>query len=83
MTKANRWGYDINKAVQANGEKIKVPESVGLVPAVAYLVCTILLQPIFTHVLGQYNAALLSICFTIFLGFLGLAASLRVLTRCR
>eukprot|EP01120_Amphizonella_sp_Union-15-10_P008801 TRINITY_DN3234_c0_g1_i1.p1 TRINITY_DN3234_c0_g1~~TRINITY_DN3234_c0_g1_i1.p1 ORF type:complete len:375 (-),score=26.70 TRINITY_DN3234_c0_g1_i1:4-1128(-) len=60
-------GKDINKKKQEY-----VPESLGIVSGATYLICVILCEPLIPFVvtmLGQYNAALTSICFMLFLGF--------------
>jgi len=62
--KAGLSGRDINK-----GGSDQVPESLGIVPALVYIVCVVLFQPFFTPILGEYNAALTSICLMILLGF--------------
>lgn len=45
------------------------PESLGIVPATVWLMVVILFQPIFHDMLGQYNAALISVCWMVLLGF--------------
>ncbi|KAJ6852986.1 UDP-N-acetylglucosamine--dolichyl-phosphate N-acetylglucosaminephosphotransferase-like [Iris pallida] len=68
----NLFGYDINKKGTPLG-LIKVPESLGIVIGIVYLVIAILFQHFnFTadsNWLVEYNAALASICFMILLGF--------------
>lgn len=75
MFRNDMWGYDINK----NGKElnIRVPESLGIVCGVSFLLCAIMLQPLFHHTLGSYNAALLSICFILLLGFIDDVLELR------
>lgn len=72
VLRRNMFGYDINKKGSPQGS-IKVPESLGLVTGVVYLVIAILFQHFnFTSDsiwLVEYNAALGSICFMLFLGF--------------
>ena len=54
-------------------EDIKVPEALGIVCGIVYLVCTICSQLAFAkdnEQLVVYNSALFSICFMIFLGFM-------------
>lgn len=72
VLKRNMFGYDINKKGSPRGS-IKVPESLGLVTGIVYLVVAILFQHFnFTSDsiwLVEYNAALASICFMLFLGF--------------
>ncbi|KAI3968183.1 hypothetical protein MKX01_018486 [Papaver californicum] len=67
------FGYDINKKGTPQG-LIKVPESLGIVTGVVFLVVAILFQYFnFTadsNWLVEYNAALASICFMILLGFI-------------
>lgn len=71
--KAGLFGRDINKTP---GETTaKIPESLGIVPAVVFLIVVVLLQiPAFqvsSHKLDlvEYDAALFCICFMILLGF--------------
>ncbi|GMH32962.1 hypothetical protein BSKO_00796 [Bryopsis sp. KO-2023] len=81
--KAGLFGYDINKRGSEAGEK-KIPEALGLVVGVVYLVCIICFQQVHfygakgglvlseddtTDWLVDYNAALATICFMLFLGF--------------
>ncbi|KAK2977044.1 hypothetical protein RJ640_007502 [Escallonia rubra] len=72
VLKRNLFGYDINKKGTPQGS-IKVPESLGIVVGIVFLVLTILFQYFhFTadsNWLVEYNAALASICFMILLGF--------------
>ncbi|GLT95888.1 hypothetical protein SLE2022_135450 [Rubroshorea leprosula] len=66
------FGYDINKKGTPQGT-VKVPESLGIVVGVVFLVLAIVFQYFnFTADsiwLVEYNAALASICFMILLGF--------------
>ncbi|KAL0359581.1 UNVERIFIED_CONTAM: UDP-N-acetylglucosamine--dolichyl-phosphate N-acetylglucosaminephosphotransferase [Sesamum angustifolium] len=72
VLRRNLFGYDINKKGTPDGS-IKVPESLGIVVGIVFLVVTILFQYFnFTadsNWLVEYNAALASICFMILLGF--------------
>ncbi|KAK6945224.1 Glycosyl transferase, family 4 [Dillenia turbinata] len=72
VLRRNLFGYDINKKGTAQGS-IKVPESLGIVVGIVFLVLAILFQHFnFTadsNWLVEYNAALASICFMILLGF--------------
>ncbi|KAJ6813242.1 UDP-N-acetylglucosamine--dolichyl-phosphate N-acetylglucosaminephosphotransferase-like [Iris pallida] len=72
VLRRNLFGYDINKKGTPLG-LIKVPESLGIVIGIVYLVIAILFQHFnFTadsNWLVEYNAALASICFMILLGF--------------
>ncbi|GFQ07669.1 UDP-n-acetylglucosamine--dolichyl-phosphate n-acetylglucosaminephosphotransferase [Phtheirospermum japonicum] len=72
VSRRNLFGYDINKKGTPDGS-IKVPESLGIVVGIVFLVVTILFQYFnFTadsNWLVEYNAALASICFMILLGF--------------
>ncbi|KAL7138415.1 hypothetical protein ABFS83_10G162100 [Erythranthe nasuta] len=72
VSRRNLFGYDINKKGTPDGS-IKVPESLGIVVGIVFLVLTILFQYFnFTadsNWLVEYNAALASICFMILLGF--------------
>lgn len=63
-TKTQLWGRDINKRRDE-----KVPESLGFVCGMVFLICVILFQPFFHGVLGEYNAAIVSISFALLLGF--------------
>ncbi|KAK9143697.1 hypothetical protein Syun_013097 [Stephania yunnanensis] len=72
VLRRNLFGYDINKKGTAQGS-IKVPESLGIVVGIVFLVLAILFQYAnFTSDsiwLVEYNAALASICFMVLLGF--------------
>lgn len=72
VLKRNMFGYDINKKGTPQGN-IKVPESLGIVIGIVYLVIAILFQHFnFTadsNWLVEYNAALACICFMTLLGF--------------
>ncbi|KAA8521831.1 hypothetical protein F0562_012498 [Nyssa sinensis] len=72
VLRRNLFGYDINKKGTPQGS-IKVPESLGIVIGIVFLVLAILFQYFnFTsdsNWLVEYNAALASICFMILLGF--------------
>lgn len=82
VLRRNMFGYDINKRGSAGG-KVKVPESLGLVTGIVFLVVTILFQhfifspennisdqyPPENAWLTEYYAALACICFMLFLGF--------------
>ena len=71
--KADLFGMDINKRGTEAGEK-KIPESMGLVPAVIFLIIgclgTYLIKIFNPLMLCEYLAGLFSICFIIFLGCL-------------
>ncbi|KAL2923449.1 UDP-N-acetylglucosamine--dolichyl-phosphate N-acetylglucosaminephosphotransferase [Bienertia sinuspersici] len=72
VIRRNLFGYDINKKGTSQGN-IKVPESLGIVVGIVFLLVAILFQHFnFTADsiwLVEYNAALASICFMILLGF--------------
>ncbi|KAJ4706353.1 UDP-N-acetylglucosamine--dolichyl-phosphate N-acetylglucosaminephosphotransferase [Melia azedarach] len=72
VLRRNLFGYDINKKGTPQGT-IKVPESLGIVIGIVFLVLAILFQYFnFTadsNWLVEYNAALASICFMTLLGF--------------
>ncbi|KAI4381528.1 hypothetical protein MLD38_007593 [Melastoma candidum] len=72
VLRRNLFGYDINKKGTPQGS-VKVPESLGIVVGIVFLVLAILFQfSNFTadsNWLVEYNAALASICFMILLGF--------------
>lgn len=73
LLRRGMFGKDINKKGLLMGE-IKVPESLGIVVGIVYLVIAILFQH-FNFApdsiwLVEYNAALASVCFMILLGFI-------------
>uniref|UniRef100_A0A2P2MEW7 UDP-N-acetylglucosamine--dolichyl-phosphate N-acetylglucosaminephosphotransferase n=1 Tax=Rhizophora mucronata TaxID=61149 RepID=A0A2P2MEW7_RHIMU len=72
VLRRNLFGYDINKKGTPQGT-VKVPESLGIVVGIVFLVLAILFQYFnFTadsNWLVKYNAALACICFMILLGF--------------
>ncbi|KAK9922175.1 hypothetical protein M0R45_030654 [Rubus argutus] len=72
VLRRNLFGYDINKKGTPQGT-LKVPESLGIVVGIVFLVFSILFQYFnFTadsNWLVEYNAALASICFMVLLGF--------------
>ncbi|GFS36955.1 UDP-glcnac-adolichol phosphate glcnac-1-p-transferase [Actinidia rufa] len=72
VLRRNLFGYDINKKGTPQSS-VKVPESLGIVVGIVFLVFAILFQHFnFTsdsNWLVEYNAALASICFMILLGF--------------
>ena len=74
--KAGLFGVDINKCTDPKNEKDPnrkiIPESLGIVPGFVFLGVTIVSQIFMNLTILQqleYNAALLSICFMILLGF--------------
>ena len=74
--KAGLFGIDINKCVDPKNEKDPnrkiIPESLGIVPGFVFLGASITSQLFMKLTILQqleYNAALLSICFMILLGF--------------
>ncbi|XP_030453184.2 uncharacterized protein LOC115674809 [Syzygium oleosum] len=73
VLRRNLFGYDINKKGTPQGT-VKVPESLGIVVGIVYLVLAIVFQYFnFTadsNWLVEYNAALASICFMVLLGFM-------------
>lgn len=73
VLKRKMFGYDLNKKGSPAG-LLQVPESMGLVSGIVYLVVTILFQHFYftpdSAWLVEYNAALTSICFMLFLGFM-------------
>lgn len=72
ILRKDMFGLDINKQGSVAGS-VRVPESLGLVAGIVFLTVTIMFQPFFfahDHSwLTQYNAALMCICFMLFLGF--------------
>ncbi|GAU24213.1 hypothetical protein TSUD_23500 [Trifolium subterraneum] len=72
VLKRNLFGYDINKRGTPQGN-VKVPESLGIVVGIVFLVVAILFQYFnFTadsNWLVEYNAALACVCFMTLLGF--------------
>eukprot|EP01125_Pyxidicula_operculata_P021396 TRINITY_DN8221_c0_g1_i1.p1 TRINITY_DN8221_c0_g1~~TRINITY_DN8221_c0_g1_i1.p1 ORF type:complete len:383 (-),score=37.66 TRINITY_DN8221_c0_g1_i1:331-1479(-) len=69
LEKGDLWGKDINKHHPDPNNFEKIPESLGIVVGTVYLTVIIMFQPVFNEMLGEYNAALTSICFMLFLGF--------------
>jgi len=68
--RADLFGKDINKNLRENLDKAdKVPEALGIVPATIYFMVIISFAPFFKDTLGEYHAALTSICMMVFLGF--------------
>ena len=74
--KAGLFGVDINKCVDPKDEKDPnrkiIPESLGIVPGFVFLGVSIISQIFMNLTIIQqleYNAALLSICFMVLLGF--------------
>ncbi|KAJ4845283.1 hypothetical protein Tsubulata_015092 [Turnera subulata] len=72
LLRRNLFGYDINKKGTPQGA-VKVPESLGIVVSIVFLVVAILFQYFnFTadsNWLVEYNAAIACICFMTLLGF--------------
>ncbi|XP_047321888.1 UDP-N-acetylglucosamine--dolichyl-phosphate N-acetylglucosaminephosphotransferase-like [Impatiens glandulifera] len=72
VLRRNLFGFDINKKGTPQGS-IKVPESLGIVVGIVFLVVTIIFQYFNLTAdsiwLVEYNAALASICFMTLLGF--------------
>ncbi|XP_062189582.1 uncharacterized protein LOC133892693 [Phragmites australis] len=72
LLRRRMFGYDINKRGLPLGE-IQVPEALGLVVGIVYLVIAIIFQQFNFAAdsmwLVEYNAALASVCFMILLGF--------------
>ena len=71
LLKAGLGGLDIGKRGTKLGEK-PVPESLGIVVGTIFLCCVCLTQVFYAQSDGEraeYNAALLSICLTLFMGF--------------
>ncbi|KAF0976103.1 hypothetical protein FDP41_004778 [Naegleria fowleri] len=66
---AGLWGKDLNKGEA--GQKMKIPESLGIVPGVVYIVCVCFLQEMFQDKTQHdlYIAGLFCTCFMLFLGF--------------
>lgn len=65
-------GKDLGKKGTTN-ELIDVPEALGIVSGIVFLMCTIFSQLLFARNESElliFNSALFSICFMIFLGFL-------------
>lgn len=65
-------GKDLGKKGTAT-ESTDVPEALGIVPGIVYLICAIFTQLLFAKNDNQlviYNSGLFSVCFMIFLGFL-------------
>ncbi|KAF3327460.1 UDP-N-acetylglucosamine--dolichyl-phosphate N-acetylglucosaminephosphotransferase [Carex littledalei] len=72
LLRRNLFGYDINKRGTSQGS-VKVPETLGIVTAIVFLVVAIVLQQCNltadSEWLVEYNAALACICFMTLLGF--------------
>ncbi|XP_050245610.1 uncharacterized protein LOC126693613 [Quercus robur] len=72
VLRRNLFGFDINKKGTPGGN-LRVPESLGIVVGIVFLVVAILFQYFNltsdSNWLVQYNAALASICFMTLLGF--------------
>ncbi|XP_030926948.1 UDP-N-acetylglucosamine--dolichyl-phosphate N-acetylglucosaminephosphotransferase [Quercus lobata] len=72
VLRRNLFGYDINKKGTPGGT-LRVPESLGIVVGIVFLVVAILFQYFNltsdSNWLVEYNAALASICFMTLLGF--------------
>eukprot|EP00300_Choanocystis_sp_HF-7_P024211 c2561_g1_i1.p1 GENE.c2561_g1_i1~~c2561_g1_i1.p1 ORF type:complete len:361 (-),score=81.72 c2561_g1_i1:185-1267(-) len=72
LKKSGLFGRDLNKPKKLAKD---IPESLGVVVGCVYVVCIILFQVFqafrlpFNHSIAEYNAALTSICFMVFLGF--------------
>eukprot|EP01039_Chlorochromonas_danica_P000607 gene607-656_t len=65
-------GKDLGKKGTVDENK-SIPEALGVVTGIVYLVCTILSQLFFAENLSQkvaFNSALFSVCFMILLGFM-------------
>ncbi len=74
--KAGLFGMDLNKRGIGEMGEVKVPESLGIVPGLVFLVVVISFQtfrvvsPTTSVLGGEYDAALTSVCFMLFLGFI-------------
>ncbi len=69
--KAGLCGKDLGKK-GTKDEAADIPEALGLVPGIVFLICTIFSQLIFAKDAQEkviYNSALFSVCFMVFLGF--------------
>ena len=83
LHKKKIFGVDINKCEDirnlADPNRKEVPESLGIVPSVVFLVVTILFQSIYLdkNFTNSYISALLSICFMVLLGFVDDIVDLR------
>lgn len=65
-------GKDMGKKGTADEDKL-VPEALGIIAGIVYLVCTIISQMFFAETDAQkvvYNSALFSVCFMVLLGFM-------------
>mmetsp|Transcript_26482 Transcript_26482/g.36189 ORF Transcript_26482/g.36189 Transcript_26482/m.36189 type:complete len:231 (-) Transcript_26482:497-1189(-) len=73
LCKSGLFGKDLNKAGEKD-DKEKIPEALGVVPAIMFLLVTIIEQVISVEItngkLVEYNAALLSICLVVLLGII-------------
>jgi len=73
LLKADMFGKDLNKPGDKES-KPPVPESLGVVCATLFMICVIIQQLLYLTtsmkaMLIEYNAAMCSVCFMIFLGF--------------
>jgi UDP-N-acetylglucosamine--dolichyl-phosphate N-acetylglucosaminephosphotransferase len=69
--RAGLSGKDMGKKGSKN-ESVDVPEALGLVPGIVFLMCTIFTMLIYAKNAEEmviYNSALFSVCFMVFLGF--------------
>lgn len=65
-------GKDLGKRYTASKDTA-IPEALGIVSAVGFLVCIIFSQLLFAETLAEqvdYNSALISVCFMVLLGFM-------------
>eukprot|EP00771_Trimastix_marina_P001273 gnl/Trimastix_PCT/2332.p1 GENE.gnl/Trimastix_PCT/2332~~gnl/Trimastix_PCT/2332.p1 ORF type:complete len:443 (+),score=98.42 gnl/Trimastix_PCT/2332:88-1329(+) len=75
MHTAGLGGFDLHKPKTVN--KKKVPEALGLVPAIGFLAATILTEFAFPQLLSSYHPAILATCFMALLGFVDDVLNLR------
>jgi UDP-N-acetylglucosamine--dolichyl-phosphate N-acetylglucosaminephosphotransferase len=71
--KKGLYGKDLGKRFIPHLRDVKVPEALGIVSAITYLVCIILEQVMFAENFedkANYNSALTSVCFMVLLGFM-------------
>ena len=65
------FGRDLGKRFIPERRDVKVPEALGIVPSICFLVCIILCELFFGQSLEQkvdYSSSLISVCFMVLLG---------------
>jgi UDP-N-acetylmuramyl pentapeptide phosphotransferase/UDP-N-acetylglucosamine-1-phosphate transferase len=81
LAKRNITGKDMGKK-GTERELTEVPEGLGIVSGIVFLICAIVTQLLFARSAQQlvvYNSGLFSVCFMIFLGYLDDTLDLKVM----